>query len=134
MKVLSKLVIREVIPPMTIALAIFTYFVAPRVEYTKRGAQTLLVDDSVTMPIQVNGKRRAEINVPADISKEEVEKMALADQAVLRTLAGATPKKVIVVPGRIVGSSAGRRTDPSTDAPSPSDDRSKHAPRRPLPS
>ena len=64
--------------------------------------ETMLVSDTITLPIQVNGKRRAEISVPADISKEEVEKLALADQAIQRTLNGATPKKVIVVPGRIV--------------------------------
>lgn len=62
----------------------------------------MLVSDNVTLPIQVNGKRRAEITVPADMPKEEVEKLALADQAVQRTLDGATPKKIIVVPGRIV--------------------------------
>ena len=64
--------------------------------------EAMLVDDTVTMPIQVNGKRRAEINVPADMPKEEVEKIALAHEAVIRTLDGAAPKKVIVVPGRIV--------------------------------
>ena len=62
----------------------------------------MLVDDTVTLPIQINGKRRAEIQVPADMSKEEVEKIALNHEAVIRTLDGATPKKVIVVPGRIV--------------------------------
>jgi leucyl-tRNA synthetase len=62
----------------------------------------MLVDDTVTMPIQINGKRRAEIQVPADMTKEEVEKIALAHEAVVRTLDGAAPKKVIVVPGRIV--------------------------------
>jgi len=61
-----------------------------------------LVDESVTLPVQINGKRRAEITVAADASKEEVEKLALADEAVQRALAGASPKKVIVVPGRIV--------------------------------
>ena len=64
--------------------------------------EAMLVDDTITLPIQINGKRRAEINVPADLSKEEVEKIALAHEAVVRTLDGATPKKVIVVPGRIV--------------------------------
>ena len=64
--------------------------------------ETMLVDDTITMPIQINGKRRAEINVPTDLSKEEVEKIALAHEAVIRTRDGATPKKVIVVPGRIV--------------------------------
>ena len=63
---------------------------------------TMLVDDTITMPIQINGKRRAEIQVPANLAKEEVEKIALAHEAVIRTLDGATPKKVIVVPGRIV--------------------------------
>ena len=62
----------------------------------------MLIEDTVTLPIQINGKRRAEIQVPADMSKEEVEKIALAHEAVIRTLDGATPKKVIVVPGRIV--------------------------------
>ncbi|MFK7834589.1 MAG: leucine--tRNA ligase [Sulfitobacter sp.] len=64
--------------------------------------EAMLVDDTVTLPIQINGKRRAEISVAADLSKEEVEKIALAHEAVIRTLDGATPKKVIVVPGRIV--------------------------------
>ena len=64
--------------------------------------EKMLVSDSITLPIQVNGKRRAEITVPADMSKEDVEKVALADPAVVRTLDGASPKKVIVVPGRIV--------------------------------
>ncbi|AXI44897.1 leucine--tRNA ligase [Sulfitobacter sp. SK012] len=62
----------------------------------------MMVDDTVTLPIQINGKRRAEIQVPADMPKGEVEKIALNHEAVIRTLDGATPKKVIVVPGRIV--------------------------------
>jgi leucyl-tRNA synthetase len=64
--------------------------------------ESMLVDDTVTLPIQINGKRRAEINVPADMDKAEVEKIALATQAVQKALDGAAPKKVIVVPGRIV--------------------------------
>ncbi|MGD9862756.1 MAG: leucine--tRNA ligase, partial [Pseudodonghicola sp.] len=62
----------------------------------------MLVDDTVTLPIQVNGKRRAEISVPKDMDKAEVEKAALAVDAVQKALDGAAPKKVIVVPGRIV--------------------------------
>ena len=61
-----------------------------------------LVEDTVTMPIQVNGKRRGEIAVAKDLAAPEVEKAALAVEAVQRALDGATPKKVIVVPGRIV--------------------------------
>ena len=62
----------------------------------------LLIEDTVTLPIQVNGKRRSEIAVPRDLAKEEVEKLVLADDAVRRALDGAAPKKLIVVPGRIV--------------------------------
>lgn len=62
----------------------------------------LLVDDTITMPIQINGKRRAEITVSKDASKDDIEKIALANDAVVRAMDGATPKKLIVVPGRIV--------------------------------
>ena len=64
--------------------------------------EALLVEDTVTMPIQINGKRRSEIEVAKDLPKEEVEKLALADQAVLKALDGGSPKKLIVVPGRII--------------------------------
>ena len=64
--------------------------------------ETMLVEDTVTLPIQINGKRRSEIAVPKDLSKDEVEKLALADEAVVKALAGGQPKKLIVVPGRIV--------------------------------
>jgi leucyl-tRNA synthetase len=62
----------------------------------------LLVDDTVTLPIQINGKRRAEISVPKDMPAAEVEKLALADEDVVRFLAGQPVKKIIVVPGRII--------------------------------
>ena len=62
----------------------------------------MLVEDSVTLPIQINGKRRSEITVPKDMAKDAVEKLVLADEAVQRALAGGAPKKLIVVPGRIV--------------------------------
>jgi leucyl-tRNA synthetase len=64
--------------------------------------ESLLKEDTVTLPIQINGKRRSEIAVPADLPKSEVEKLALADQAVIKALDGAAPKKLIVVPGRII--------------------------------
>jgi leucyl-tRNA synthetase len=62
----------------------------------------MLVEDTVTMPIQINGKRRAEIQVPADASKEAVTEIALALRVVQTALDGNAPKKLIVVPGRIV--------------------------------
>ena len=64
--------------------------------------EAMLVEDTITMPIQVNGKRRDEITVAKDLDKAEVEKLALATDGVVRALDGASPKKVIVVPGRIV--------------------------------
>ena len=64
--------------------------------------ESLLIEDTVTMPIQINGKRRSEITVAKDMDKAEVEKRALADDAVVKALAGGQPKKLIVVPGRIV--------------------------------
>ncbi|CUH79343.1 Leucine--tRNA ligase [Tritonibacter multivorans] len=64
--------------------------------------ESLLVEASVTLPIQINGKRRGEITVPKDMDKAEVEKLALAHEAVVKALDGGQPKKVIVVPGRIV--------------------------------
>ncbi len=63
---------------------------------------TLLTLDTVTLPIQINGKRRAEISVPKDMPVAEVEKLALADEDVVRFLAGQPVKKIIVVPGRII--------------------------------
>ncbi|UWQ32663.1 leucine--tRNA ligase [Leisingera sp. M527] len=62
----------------------------------------MLVEDTVTLPIQINGKRRGEIEVAKDLDKAEVEKLALAHEAVQKALNGSAPKKVIVVPGRIV--------------------------------
>ncbi|WP_170391160.1 leucine--tRNA ligase [Ruegeria arenilitoris] len=64
--------------------------------------ESMLVDDTVTLPIQINGKRRAEISVAKDLDKTQVERIALSTEAVQKALDGAAPKKVIVVPGRIV--------------------------------
>lgn len=61
-----------------------------------------LVDDTVELPVQVNGKVRGKITVAADADKAALEAAALADEKVQAFLAGATPKKVVVVPGRLV--------------------------------
>jgi leucyl-tRNA synthetase len=63
---------------------------------------SLLVEETLTLAVQVNGKRRSEITVPADADPEAVEAVALGDEKVQRHLDGATPRKVIVVPGRLV--------------------------------
>ena len=62
----------------------------------------LLVDDTVEYPVQVNGKVRGHITVPADATTDDVEAAALADPKVAAAVDGAVPKKVIVVPGRMV--------------------------------
>ena len=61
-----------------------------------------LVADTVEYPVQVNGKVRGRVVVAADADTATVEAAAMADDKVQTALAGATPKKVIVVPGRMV--------------------------------
>ncbi len=64
--------------------------------------RALLKTDTVTIAIQVNGKRRGEVTVARDADNQTVEQAALAEDGVKRALGGAAPKKIIVVPGRIV--------------------------------
>ncbi|MES1981415.1 MAG: leucine--tRNA ligase [Pseudomonadota bacterium] len=61
-----------------------------------------LVQDEIELVIQVNGKLRGSLQVPRDTDKAALEQMALAHHAVQKLLAGATAKKVIVVPGRLI--------------------------------
>ncbi len=62
----------------------------------------LLAEDFVVMPVQVNGKRRSEIRVKRGTPHSEVEQTVLNDPAIQRNLRGAKPKKLVVVPERIV--------------------------------
>jgi leucyl-tRNA synthetase len=62
----------------------------------------LLVEDTVTLPVQVNGKKRADVTVARDAENSAIETAVLALDAVKRALDGKAPKKVIVVPQRIV--------------------------------
>ncbi len=62
----------------------------------------LLVENSVTLPVQINGKKRADVTVGRDATIAEIEAAVLALDAVKRALDGKPPKKVIVVPNRIV--------------------------------
>ena len=62
----------------------------------------LLVEDTIEIPIQVNGKVRAHITVPADLPKDELESAARADPHVAELLGGHTVRKVIVVPNKLV--------------------------------
>ena len=62
----------------------------------------LLADDVVVVAVQVDGRKRATISLPADHDKAAAENAAMADGGVRRALAGREVRKVIVVPGRIV--------------------------------
>ena len=62
----------------------------------------LLVDDEVTLPVQVNGKRRAEITVGKGTPADEIKKLVLSLDEIVRTLDGKSPKKIVIVPDRIV--------------------------------
>uniref|UniRef100_UPI0024BB6EB9 leucine--tRNA ligase n=1 Tax=Mycolicibacterium poriferae TaxID=39694 RepID=UPI0024BB6EB9 len=64
--------------------------------------EAYLVEDSVEYPVQVNGKVRGRVTVPADADSDAVQAAALAEEKVVAFLDGRTPKKVIVVPGRLV--------------------------------
>jgi len=61
-----------------------------------------LQEDSVILPVQVNGKKRATIELPSNHDKAAAESAALADEGVRRAIAGKAVRKVIVVPGKIV--------------------------------
>jgi len=64
--------------------------------------ETALLRDEIELMLQVNGKLRGSISVPATASKEDIEQAALANEAFQKQAQGAAPKKVIVVPGRLV--------------------------------
>ena len=68
----------------------------PKVEHA------LLIESTITLPVQVNGKKRAEVTVARNATNLEIETAVLALDAVQRALNGKAPKKVIVVPQRIV--------------------------------
>ena len=59
-------------------------------------------EDEITLIVQINGKLRDRIVVPADISNEDAEKVAFASEAIQSYMDGAEPRKVIVIPGRLV--------------------------------
>jgi leucyl-tRNA synthetase len=62
----------------------------------------LLVEDTITLPVQVNGRKRADVTVARDAGNQDIEAAALALPPVQRALEGKMPKRVIVVPQRIV--------------------------------
>jgi leucyl-tRNA synthetase len=63
---------------------------------------TLLVEETITLPVQVNGKKRADVTVPRNAGNPEIEAAVLALEPVRRELGNRPPKRVIIVPQRIV--------------------------------
>jgi leucyl-tRNA synthetase len=64
--------------------------------------EAALVQTELMMMLQINGKLRGDIRVPADATKEQIEALALQSEPAVKALNGAAPKKVIVVPGRLI--------------------------------
>ncbi|SFT64616.1 leucyl-tRNA synthetase [Algoriphagus locisalis] len=64
--------------------------------------ESYLKESAFEYPVMINGKMRAKLNLDLSLSKEEIEKAALADETVQKWLEGKAPKKMIVVPGKIV--------------------------------
>ncbi len=105
---------REIAEPLVLMLAPLTPHVAEELwerlghdeslayEPFPAADATLLVEETLELPVQVNGKVRARITVPANAASSAVEATALADERVRTLLDGREPKKVIVVAGRMV--------------------------------
>jgi leucyl-tRNA synthetase len=64
--------------------------------------RALLIEDTLTLPVQINGRKRADVTVARDAAAAEIESAVLALDAVKKVLDGKPPKKVIIVPQRIV--------------------------------
>jgi leucyl-tRNA synthetase len=64
--------------------------------------ESALIQTEITLMLQINGKLRGNIRVPADAGKEQIEALALLTEPVTKALNGGVPKKIIVVPGRLV--------------------------------
>lgn len=110
----SKCRSRHILQPLTILLAPFAPHIAEEL-WHKMGNETSVCDavwpefneeylkeDSVTYAVSFNGKARFNIEVAAGTSREEVEKIALSHESSARWMEGKEPKKIIVVPNKIV--------------------------------
>jgi len=105
---------RDILEPLSILLAPFAPHIAEELYHILGNTETVcdakfpicnenyLVESSFNYPISFNGKVRFTMELPTDMTKEEVEKIAMANEQTLKYLEGKTPKKIIVVPGKIV--------------------------------
>ncbi|KGA05490.1 MAG: leucyl-tRNA synthetase [actinobacterium acAcidi] len=64
--------------------------------------QSLLVEETIEYPVQINGKVRTRLTVPNEADQDTIQALALADEKVIAALDGEVPKKIIVIPGRMV--------------------------------
>lgn len=105
---------KAILEPLSILLAPFAPHIAEELYHALGNAETVcdaifpicnedyLKETAVKYPISFNGKVRFTLELSADLSKEDVEKAAMVNEQTLKQLAGQTPKKIIVVPGKIV--------------------------------
>ena len=105
---------KAILEPLTILLLPFAPHIAEELYHALGNEATVcdaqfpvcnefyLVESSVKYPISFNGKVRFMLELPADMSKEDVQKTALANEQTIKQLDGNTPKKIIVVQGKIV--------------------------------
>ncbi len=105
---------RSILEPLVIALAAYAPHIAEELWEKLGHSDTIfnatfppfneayLTESSFEYPISINGKVRAKMNFALDMPKEDVEKLVMASEIVQKWTEGKTPKKVIVVPGRIV--------------------------------
>ena len=61
-----------------------------------------LVESSKEYPVSFNGKMRFKLELPMDFTKDQIEEVVMAHEKTIQQLAGRTPKKVIIVPGKII--------------------------------
>ena len=64
--------------------------------------EAMLVRETIEVPVQVNGKVRSRLSVPADVSDDEMRILALADEKIVQILGGKEPRKIVIVPKRLV--------------------------------
>ena len=105
---------REVLEPLVVLVAPFAPHIAEQLWHDlghedsvvhaayPDADQSLLVEDTFEYPVSVNGKLRDKVELPLSLSKEEVESAVLARETIAKWTDGKAPKRVIVVPGRIV--------------------------------
>jgi leucyl-tRNA synthetase len=105
---------RSILEPLVIALAPFAPHIAEELWEKLGHTETILeasfpqydekylIESSVNYPISINGKVRAQMQFALDMPKEDIEKTVLASEVVQKWSEGKPPKKIIVVPGKIV--------------------------------